>query len=97
MGIRVIDEVPPDDGGMGHNSLNQQTRNALRAYIERYERLEEEKQAIAGDQKELIQQMKSSGFDVPVIRHVLRRRKMERDERENFDGILETYEFALEG
>lgn len=53
----------------------------LRAYIERIERLEEEKAALAADVREVFAEAKGNGFDVKIMRQVLRLRKMDGDDR----------------
>ncbi len=67
----------------------------LRSIVERVERLEEEKAAIADDVKEVYAEAKGNGFDVKVLRRVIRLRKMDRAEREEQDAILDLYMAAL--
>jgi uncharacterized protein (UPF0335 family) len=67
----------------------------LRSFIERIERLESEKAAIAADVKEVKAEAKSSGFDVKIINLVLKRRKMEREELAEQEQLLEVYESAI--
>jgi uncharacterized protein (UPF0335 family) len=67
----------------------------LKSFIERIERLEEEKAAIAGDIKEVKAEAKSAGFDVPTINMILKRRKLSAEERQEQDALLETYEHAI--
>ena len=54
----------------------------LRSYIERIERLEEEKAALAADIKEVFAEAKANGFDVKIMRQVLKLRKMDKDDRD---------------
>ena len=70
-------------------------QDQLRAFIERIERLEEEKQAIAGDIKEVYSEAKGTGFDTKIMRQVVRLRKMESHEREERDALLDLYLSAL--
>jgi len=70
-------------------------RDQLRAFIERVERLEEEKRAIAEDIKEVYGEAKGSGFDTKVMRQVVRIRKQDRNERMEQEAILDTYLHAL--
>jgi uncharacterized protein (UPF0335 family) len=67
----------------------------LRSFITRIERLDEEKQTIAGDIREVFAEAKSSGFDPKIMRQVLRLRKMETAERQEQEALLETYLAAL--
>jgi uncharacterized protein (UPF0335 family) len=70
-------------------------REQLCAVVERIERLEEEKKAIADDLKEIYQEAKGVGFDTRALRTVIRLRKMDQDERRERDAIVETYLHAL--
>ena len=67
----------------------------LRSYIERIERLEEEKAALAADIKEVFAEAKANGFDVKIMRQVLRLRKMDKDDRDEVETLLELYKRAL--
>lgn len=67
----------------------------LRQFVERIERLEEEKRNIAEDIKSVFQEAKSTGFDVPAIREILKLRKKEQREIEEAEYLLETYKRAL--
>ncbi|WP_332712320.1 DUF2312 domain-containing protein [Pelagibacterium mangrovi] len=70
-------------------------RDQLRAFIERIERLEEEKKAIADDIKEVYAEAKGSGFDTKVMRTIVRIRKQDRNERAEQEAILDLYLHAL--
>lgn len=67
----------------------------LRAFIERVERLEEEKQTIADDIKEVFAEAKGAGFDTKAMRTIIRLRKKDRAEREEEEAILDMYLNAL--
>lgn len=67
----------------------------LRSIIERIERLEEEKAALANDIKEVYAEAKGQGFDTKAMRKIIRIRKMDATEREEQDAILATYMSAL--
>lgn len=67
----------------------------LKSFIERIERLEEEKKAIAGDVKEVYAEAKSSGFDTKIIRMIVRLRKMEAHDREEQEQLLDLYKQAI--
>ena len=67
----------------------------LRAFIERIERMEEEKKAIAEDIKEIYAEAKGNGFDVKILRKVIRIRKQDRAKRQEEDAILDLYLSAV--
>ncbi|MEI9991867.1 MAG: DUF2312 domain-containing protein [Rhizomicrobium sp.] len=67
----------------------------LRSFIERIERLEEEKKALADDIREVYSEAKGTGFDTKVMRQVIRLRKMESAERQELEALLEMYKRAL--
>lgn len=67
----------------------------LRAFIERVERLEEEKQTIADDIKEIFAEMKGTGFDTKAVRALIRLRKQDQAERQEAEAILDLYKAAL--
>jgi uncharacterized protein (UPF0335 family) len=67
----------------------------LKSFIERSERLEEEKAAIAGDVKEVYSEAKSSGFDTKIMRQIVRLRKMEPQERNEQEQLLDVYKQAI--
>jgi uncharacterized protein (UPF0335 family) len=71
------------------------TAEQLRAYVERIERLEEEKAAIAADVREVYAEAKGNGFDVKIMRQVIRLRKLDNEERSEQDAILDLYLRAL--
>jgi uncharacterized protein (UPF0335 family) len=67
----------------------------LKQFIERIERLEEEKKAIADDVKDVFAEAKGRGFDTKAIRTIVRLRSKEPHEREEEEAILELYKSAL--
>lgn len=67
----------------------------LRAFVERIERLEEEKKAIADDIKEVLAEAKGNGFDTKAMRAIIRLRKMDQAERQEEEAILDLYLSAL--
>ncbi len=67
----------------------------LRSFIERIERLEEEKAALSGDIREVYAEAKATGFDVRTIRQVVRLRKMDRDARNEQEHLLDLYKRAV--
>lgn len=70
-------------------------RDQLRAFIERIERLEEEKAAIADDVKDVYGEAKGMGFDTKILKKVIAIRKLDKDERMEQEAILDTYLAAL--
>jgi uncharacterized protein (UPF0335 family) len=67
----------------------------LRLFIERIERLEEEKKGIADDVKDVYAEAKANGYDTKTMRSIVRLRKMEKHARDEMDALLETYRNAL--
>ena len=67
----------------------------LRQFIERIERLEEEKRGFADDIKDVYSEAKSTGFDSKTMRAIIRLRKMEKHHRDEADALMETYRNAL--
>ncbi len=67
----------------------------LRSLIERIERLEEERKALGGDIKDIFAEAKSAGFDVKVMRQLIRIRKQEPAEVEEQETLLDVYRRAL--
>ena len=83
--------------GIGHNSgiTVPASDTKLVEIVDRLERLDSEKSAVLEDIKEVFAEAKGSGFDVKVLRAVLRRRKQDERERQEQDELIETYERAL--
>ena len=71
------------------------TAEQLRAYVERIERLEEEKKGIADDIRDVYAEAKSQGYDSKTMRQIVRLRRLEKHVREEADALLETYRNAL--
>lgn len=67
----------------------------LRAFIERIEKLEEEKQTITDDIKEVFAEMKGTGFDTKAVRTIIAMRKKDAAERQEEESILDLYLAAL--
>lgn len=67
----------------------------LRSFVERIERLEEEKQALAADIREVYSESKGAGFDIKVLRQLIQLRKMDKEDRNQMEEILSVYERAL--
>lgn len=77
------------------SDLQGSTRDQLRAFIERIERLEEEKAALAADIREVYAEAKGTGFDGKTLRAVIRLRKQDMHERQEQEALLATYMIAL--
>lgn len=79
------------------NTVNSDSvaQDQLRAFIERIERMEEEKKAIADDIKEIYGEAKGNGFDVKVLRQIVRIRKQDHNERMEQEALLDLYMAAL--
>ena len=67
----------------------------LKSFIERIERLEEEKAALTEDIREVYSEAKGSGFDVKIMRQIVRLRKLDTSDRQEQEAILDTYMAAL--
>jgi uncharacterized protein (UPF0335 family) len=70
-------------------------KDQLKAFIERVERLEEEKKTISDDIRDVYAEAKGNGYDTKALRTIVRMRKQDSDERKEQEAILETYMHAL--
>ncbi len=77
----------PQDGGIAVDRL--------RSFIERIERLEEDKAAIAADIRDVFAEAKGEGFDVKILRQVLKLRRMEANDRREQQELVELYMSVL--
>ena len=68
----------------------------LRSFVERYERLQEEIDALNADRAELIKELAGVGFDKKVFKIIIKRRRMGKDACDEEDTLVEVYERALE-
>ncbi|MCP1231758.1 DUF2312 domain-containing protein [Acetobacter indonesiensis] len=88
-----------DEGFDGQNDPDRAvggiSADRLRSIVERVERLEEERKALSGDIKDIYTEAKSAGFDVKVIRQIIRLRKQEPSEVEEQETLLDIYRRAL--
>lgn len=71
------------------------TANQLRSYIERIERLEEEKAGITADIRDVISEAKGNGYDAKIMRKIIKMRAMKASERDEEEYLIETYLRAL--
>jgi len=76
-----------DVGGIG--------AERLRSFVERIERLEEEKAALTADIREVYAEAKGNGFDTKVMRQIIRLRKMETADRQEQEALLDLYKRAI--
>ncbi len=67
----------------------------LRSFVERIERLEEEKAALSSDVREVYAELKAMGFDPKTVREVVRLRKLDTNELQEQEALLDTYKTAL--
>lgn len=79
----------------GHNSNGGIAADRLKSFIERIERLEEEKAALGADIREVYSEAKSTGFDVKVIRKIIQDRKMDLADLQERDELMRLYRNAL--
>jgi len=70
-------------------------KDHLKAFVERVERLEEEKKALADDVRDVYAEAEANGFDVKALRAVVKLRKLDVNERREQEAVLETYLHAL--
>ena len=68
----------------------------LRAFVERIERIEEEIRGLSEDKKDIYAEAKAQGFDVKILKEVIRLRKQDQKERDERDSLLDLYLHALE-
>ena len=77
----------PDVGGVAGEQL--------KSFIERIERLEEEKRALSGDNKEVYAEAKGTGFEPKIMRQIIKLRKMDKEEVDEEESLLDLYKRAL--
>jgi uncharacterized protein (UPF0335 family) len=88
MALQVVDKPAAKTGGIA--------ADRLRSLVERIERLEEERKALGSDIKDIYAEAKSAGFDVKVLRQLIRVRKQEPADVEEQETLLDVYRRALE-
>ena len=71
------------------------SNDQLRLFIERIERLEEEKKGVSDDVRDVYSEAKSNGYDVKIMRQIVRLRKMTNDDRAEMEALLDIYKSAL--
>lgn len=88
----MANDNPDLDGGDNAEAV---AKDQLRAFVERIERMEEEKSAIATDIREIYAEAKGNGFDTKALRQVVKLRKMDENERREQEAVLDLYLSAL--
>lgn len=98
----AADPPPPEAYALiGHNkppkgpNMAETTDDRLRLLIERVERLEEEKKGVGDDIKDVYLEAKAVGYDVKIMRQVVRLRKMAPDDRKEMEAVLDLYKAAV--
>lgn len=91
----VADTQSPAEQDTGMESIGGVAKDQLKAFVSRVERLEEDKQAIMADMKEVYAEAKAMGFDTKILRKVIAIRKQDRNERAEQEALLELYLGAL--
>jgi uncharacterized protein (UPF0335 family) len=87
MALRVVEKTETKTGGIA--------ADRLRSIVERIERLEEERKALSGDIRDIYAEAKSAGFDVKVLRQLIRVRRQEPADVEEQESLLDVYRRAL--
>ena len=91
-------ELPSDQDNSPQNSAQDVQGVAgkrLKSFVERIERLNEERDALLEDSKEVYSELKVTGFDVKTVRQLIRLRKMDTEKRREEEGLLEVYKSAV--
>ena len=92
---KQADFIKEADEANGVKIINGIDSARLLSYIERVERLEEEKKALSNDIKEVFEEAKFNKIDVSAMRKILQMRKMDEQERIELDFVVERYKTAL--
>lgn len=82
--------------GVGHNSgVVKVAKAQLQSFVERIEKLEDEKKAISDDIRDVVKEAKSSGFDTRTLREIVRMRKQDPDERAEREALRDVYKSVM--
>ena len=87
--------MPATAAAEKEQSATRFAKDQLKAFVERIEKLKEEKKATSDDIRDVYAEAKSTGFDIKALRTIVRMRKMDTDERREQQEVLETYLHAL--
>ena len=71
------------------------SNDQLRLFMERIERLDEEKKGISDDMRDVFSEARSQGYDTKIMRQILKLRKMSQDDRQEMEALLDVYKSAL--
>ncbi len=95
--MAVIQAFPSEtsEEGVSSDRMGGAARDHLKAFVARIERLEEDKAAVMADMKSVYDEAKSMGFDSKILRKVVRLRKMDRNERDEQEALMDLYLSAL--
>ncbi len=85
------------DDASGIDTITATAQGKLKSLIERIERLEEDKAAVAADLKEVYAEAKGEGFDVKIVRKVVRLRKQDTAKRQEEEALIDLYISAIGG
>ncbi|HZP78606.1 MAG TPA: DUF2312 domain-containing protein [Pseudolabrys sp.] len=85
----------PATAAVAEQAQTRFAKDQLKAFVERIERLEEEKKATSDDIRDVYAEAKGNGYDIKALRTIVRMRKEDVDERKEHEAILETYMHAL--
>lgn len=85
------------DDASGIDTITATAQGKLKSLIERIERLEEDRAAVAADLKEVYAEAKGEGFDVKIVRKVVRLRKQDTAKRQEEEALIDLYISAIGG
>jgi len=83
------------DGSANIDTLNATAQGRLKSFIERIDRLEEDRAAVTADLKAVYDEAKGEGFDAKILRKVIRLRKMDRAKRQEEEALIDLYLSAI--
>jgi uncharacterized protein (UPF0335 family) len=89
--------MPADDAAAFDDTLSATAQGKLKSIIERIERLEEDKKAVANDMKEVYAEAKGDGFDTKILRKVVRLRAQDSAKRQEEEALIDLYVAAIGG
>jgi uncharacterized protein (UPF0335 family) len=92
MALRALEKPDLKSGGIASGGI---AADRLRSLVDRVERLEEERKALGSDIRDIYAEAKSAGFDVKVLRQLIRLRKQEPADVEEQETLLDVYRRAL--
>ena len=87
-----MNDTPPQQG---HNRTDGIAKDQLQSFVERIERLEEEKATLTGDIREVYSELKAYGLDPKIVRQLVKDRRMDRADFDEREALLDTYRHAL--